>query len=132
MFEKSRADLASRLGILCDRFDSIERRSSVQLDDLDFARRAGMPIGDAPAFLEEIATKSREQGDLCHEAIASLLVDGAFPFIFRRSVRKAEQFADQCEQALSAMDSAQQAARQVAQQRLGITPNPSPEGEGLQ
>ena len=120
MFDGMRSKLSKRLGILMDRFTDIEKRAKVKIDEVEFAVRAGLGTGGNFEILDEIAVKSRQQGDVSGQAIQELLMHRALPLIFARSVTKAERFADMCEQLLDSFDLAEQAGKRAFRARFGI------------
>ncbi|MBM3595426.1 MAG: hypothetical protein FJX31_06505 [Alphaproteobacteria bacterium] len=80
----------------------------------------GLPNVGRDPLLNERIVKTIQQERHCNEAISTLLVERALPFIFNKAVKKAEIFAAQCEHYLNGMDEAAQFGKQAARQRLGI------------
>lgn len=119
MFEKMRSDLVKRLGTLIDRFLAIQKRAHSELADARLAARLGLSANDAVSIYSEIALKAEEQAGVCGEAITEMLVNRALPLIFKRSVGKAENFADQCESVLDEMELAKSAVKMAFKDRFG-------------
>jgi len=117
MFEQTRSELVERLGNLIDRFEAIVIRANEWLERTQLADRRGLGSATFEPLLYEIAAKANEQAGLCGESITHLLRDRALPLMFKRGVRKAEDFAGQCEGVLSELDRGEQAGRQAFRER---------------
>ena len=120
MFEKTRSELVSRLKALLDRFETICDRATNVRGEGELAVRLGLgDDGQSLPLLNEIIAKAGEQAGLCGKSITLLLVDRAFPPMFKRGVSKAEKFAEQCEAILSQFDRGKQLGKQAFQDRFG-------------
>ena len=120
MFERMRSDLVRRLSSLMDRYEAISRRAQEALKFADTATRLGLGANDQLALtVIEVASKSVEQAGLCGQAATQLTVGLAFPPIYKRSVTKAETFADQCEQILSQFEGGQMEGRRAFERKFG-------------
>jgi len=118
MFEKTRRDLVDRLGKLIDRYDVILKRAQSWQDKAAQAQRLGLNPGGVDPVIFEIRGKVIEQQGLCGESITLLLVDRAFPLMFRGGVKRAEAFAAQCEAVLDNFDNAESAGRVAFHERM--------------
>jgi hypothetical protein len=108
-------DLVDRLSKLMDRYEIILERAMDWQSKAELAQRLGVnPAGPDPLIFE-IQSKVNEQLGLCGESITLLLKDRAFPIMFKKSVKKAEAFADQCEAVLASFDLAEQAGKAAFQ-----------------
>ena len=121
MFEKTRSDLVKRLKVLLDRFDTIcDRATTVRAEGVLAVRLGLGDNGQALLLLNEVIAKAGEQAGLCGQSITHLLVDRAFPPMFKTGVSKAEKFAEQCETILSQFDMGKQLGKQAFQDRFGV------------